>query len=457
MRRPLIEADRTRPARIDDDRPPIITNDRVFRYPQLLPAARSVATALQARRAAFQRRRLRCDHHLGPLAGASAAGVEAYLYQPADDPAAAVELAERFDHDTLVSLHPSRSADQADGAARRTSVPHHRRHRTTRTPAVGRCSSSPPARPARQGRAARLDPAPAGRSANVEPAPAAALAARLRAAPVRRPAARPADARGRRHAGRPRSAPAEERARRAARARRHARQRDPDLLAVPAGRARRGQRAGAGARAGHPRRRGGAGQPARRAAPRLPGRAHLADLRGERVGQRPLGARRAQRPAAVGVRRQPGRRRRAQDRRRRAVGPLADRHARLLRRRPGRTRSGGAQRPDRARLARHHPDLAVHGHHLPRPSLPGPAPPRGDGASPSWPASSSAADSLLLRDPGRDHADPGLRGQHRVRRLPPARLLPRPRRLHPPAVRHPRRPPRLLQRHPDPGRRWPRC
>ena len=91
------------------------------------------------------------------------------------------------------------------------------------------------------------------------------------------------------------------------------------------------------------------------------------------------------------------------------------------------------------------------GHHVP-----GPAPSRdaargGDGRLAARPAHLRRR-APVLRDPGRHHADPDLRGQHRLRRLPAPGLLPGPRRLHPPPVRHPRRSARLLQRDPDPGR-----
>jgi acyl-CoA synthetase (AMP-forming)/AMP-acid ligase II len=93
-----------RAARLDDKRPAIITNDREVTYPQLLRDARSVAAALPARDV---RRFAVVDFDaitvLALLAGASAAGAEACVYPPTDDPGVAAELLERFDHDTVVS------------------------------------------------------------------------------------------------------------------------------------------------------------------------------------------------------------------------------------------------------------------------------------------------------------------------------------------------------------------
>ena len=71
-----------------------------------------------------------------------------------------------------------------------------------------------------------------------------------------------------------------------------------------------------------------------------------------------------------------------------------------------------AQRAHRARLARHHPGHPVHGHHLPRPALSLLPRTAGDGGLAARPPDLRRRPPLL-RDPGRDHADPGLRGQHR--------------------------------------------
>jgi acyl-CoA synthetase (AMP-forming)/AMP-acid ligase II len=93
-----------RAARLDDNRPAIIVNDREVSYPQLLHAATSVAATLRAREV---RRFAVADFDaitvLALLAGASAAGAEACVYPPDDDPGAAAELMQRFDHDTVVS------------------------------------------------------------------------------------------------------------------------------------------------------------------------------------------------------------------------------------------------------------------------------------------------------------------------------------------------------------------
>jgi len=118
-----------RAARIDDDRPAILTNDRAVSYPELLAAASSVAAALAA---VDVRRFAIVDHDaitvLALLAGAAAAGAEACVYSPAEDPDVPLELAERFDHPTLVSartdlgdrrrvLHPDELLTTASGPA----------------------------------------------------------------------------------------------------------------------------------------------------------------------------------------------------------------------------------------------------------------------------------------------------------------------------------------------------
>jgi acyl-CoA synthetase (AMP-forming)/AMP-acid ligase II len=93
-----------RAARLDDDRPAIITNDREVTYPQLLSEARSVAAALTARGV---RRFALVDFDaitvVALLAGAAAVAAEACVYPPAEDPGAATELLDRFEHDIVVS------------------------------------------------------------------------------------------------------------------------------------------------------------------------------------------------------------------------------------------------------------------------------------------------------------------------------------------------------------------
>ena len=152
------------------------------------------------------------------------------------------------------------------------------------------------------------------------------------------------------HAGRPGPAPAAGGARRDAVAGRHPRERHADVLALPARRAARRRRPGAGAAPGDARRRGDPGPAARPAASDVPRRADLPDLRRVGVRLERVDPRRALRP--VGRRARPRRRRRGRPARgrRRAVGALAHRHARLLRRAAGRPRRVAThRRPRRGR------------------------------------------------------------------------------------------------------------
>ena len=98
------------------------------------------------------------------------------------------------------------------------------------------------------------------------------------------------------------------------------------------------------------------------------------------------------------------------------------------------------------RAARRH----VHRDLVPRLEAP-PAPEhQGDGDQPDRPCHRRHRhdrEHRLLRHPGDDDADPGAGGEHVVRRLPPARQLPRPRPLPADAADQAGASPRLRQRH----------
>ncbi len=184
------------------------------------------------------------------------------------------------------------------------------------------------------------------------------------------------------------------------------------------------------------------------------------------------------RPRSHALRRPPARRARPggsarlrQPGRRPAHGRVAVRRpARLrLRRRRGHRRRGDLQRRARVPQARvaerpHHP--RDHGQparrHVPRPVDPrrpheGRAVRRGhaDGHLPDRRARlrrQPARPGALLRAAGRHDAHPGPGRQHQLRRLPPARQLPRRRQLHAPPAHQAGPPPGVLQRHHLPGR-----
>ena len=235
------------------------------------------------RRAALRRRRLRRDHRARP-ARRRVRGRRGGLRLPAGRRPGRRGRARR----SVRPRHPGQRPDRSAGRPHRPLAGRadERRRPGGRRTAGGAAAAHPHHRHDRARRRASgtTGPGCSGRSARVEPGAAAALAARLRPAPVRRAADRPPDARGRRDAGRPRRRAGRKSGLAAMRAHgvTHA-SATPTYWRFLLAELRRGQRAGPGARAGHARRRGGAGPPARRAAPRLPGRAHLADLRGERV------------------------------------------------------------------------------------------------------------------------------------------------------------------------------
>ena len=75
-------------------------------------------------------------------------------------------------------------------------------------------------------------------------------------------------------------------------------------------------------------------------------------------------------------------------------------------------------------------------------------------SSPRSPRRSSATSRSAFLVAARHRADPGAGRQHRVQRLPGARLDPGPGRLPAPPAAHPRRPAGVQQRHPHARRRW---
>lgn len=87
----------------DPERTAVLTHDRVTSYAELVDTARRIATALH--RGGITRFAVG-DHEAAPvvalLAGASLAGAEACQYPPSE-PSELSSLAERFDHETMVS------------------------------------------------------------------------------------------------------------------------------------------------------------------------------------------------------------------------------------------------------------------------------------------------------------------------------------------------------------------
>jgi acyl-CoA synthetase (AMP-forming)/AMP-acid ligase II len=93
-----------RAALVDDPRPAVITNDREVGYPQLVRDAHAIAAALAAR--GITRFGIVDDdaaNVVALLGGASLAGVETCVYPPVETVDDVRALAERFDHDVLVS------------------------------------------------------------------------------------------------------------------------------------------------------------------------------------------------------------------------------------------------------------------------------------------------------------------------------------------------------------------
>ena len=261
----------------------------VMSYGELVNRAETVAAALRAR--GVQRLAVLDPDHgtvWALLAACSLAGVESCLYPVAATDETVAELRERLDHELLVTprdlpgpglLRPQElwaGTERDTGPVARRPPPAARAHlRHDQRPAPGRSArlvAHPPRDPAHQAHAP------------------AALAAGLRAQPVRRTADAAARGRGPRHPGRRQVVPAARRSRGDASLRGHPRQRYADVLAVPARRAPDRRRARPEARAGDPRRRGGAVRGGRGAPQDLPAGAHLPALRSHRDGaqhQRP--------------------------------------------------------------------------------------------------------------------------------------------------------------------------
>ena len=90
--------------RADPARPAIVTDDGTTSYAELLARAERLAAGLLARDV---RRIAILDHDAetvaGALAAASLVGIEACMYPPTDDPAELAGLAERFDHDLVLT------------------------------------------------------------------------------------------------------------------------------------------------------------------------------------------------------------------------------------------------------------------------------------------------------------------------------------------------------------------
>jgi acyl-CoA synthetase (AMP-forming)/AMP-acid ligase II len=109
-----------RAADAEADRPAVVTDEYALPYSDLLSRARSVAAGLSA--AGISRFAV-LDHDAATvtalLAGASLAGAEACQYPPTDDAAEIAALADRFDHDVLVTTRadldvPPRLIDPVD-------------------------------------------------------------------------------------------------------------------------------------------------------------------------------------------------------------------------------------------------------------------------------------------------------------------------------------------------------
>ena len=96
-----------RAALVDDPRPAVITNDGELDYPQLVADAHAIAVALRAKGITrFGIVDEDAANIVALLGGASLAGVETCVYPPAETADEVRALAERFDHDVLVSEQP---------------------------------------------------------------------------------------------------------------------------------------------------------------------------------------------------------------------------------------------------------------------------------------------------------------------------------------------------------------
>jgi len=93
-----------RAALVTEPRPAVVTDDREVGYPELVAASHAVAGALAA--SGITRFGIVDDdavNVIALLAGASLVGAETCVYPPVDAAAEVVELAERFDHDVIVT------------------------------------------------------------------------------------------------------------------------------------------------------------------------------------------------------------------------------------------------------------------------------------------------------------------------------------------------------------------
>lgn len=93
-----------RAALVDDPRPAVVTNDRELSYPQVVADSHAVAAALVARGITrFGIVDEDAANVVALLGGASLVGVETCVYPPVETAADVRALADRFDHEVLVS------------------------------------------------------------------------------------------------------------------------------------------------------------------------------------------------------------------------------------------------------------------------------------------------------------------------------------------------------------------
>jgi acyl-CoA synthetase (AMP-forming)/AMP-acid ligase II len=93
-----------RAAEVPDQRPAIVTNDRALGYPELLAAVRSAAGTLHSRGIRrFGLVDFDAINVVALLSAAAAVGAEACVYPPSDTLEPIHDLADRFDHDVLIS------------------------------------------------------------------------------------------------------------------------------------------------------------------------------------------------------------------------------------------------------------------------------------------------------------------------------------------------------------------